>query len=214
MLHTKTIPLDVKAIGDDGVFEGYCSVFNVVDSYNEVVKPGAFMASLARRKPKGVKLLWQHDSTQPIGKWEDLAEDSKGLWGRGRLLVDVSPKAKEAHGLLKEEALDGLSIGYKEIKVEPDKDRPGVTNLLELDLRENSIVTFAANERARVETIKSMLAGGSLPTTREFEEFLRESGFSKSLATALAAKATPLLRGEPEAKADDAVDFLRAMRGG
>ena len=215
MLQTKNsgFALDVKAISDDGTFEGYGSVFGVVDSYREVVRPGAFMASLTKRKAKGIKLLWQHDSEQPIGVYEDLAEDSKGLWCKGRLLKDVSPKAAEAYGLLREGALDGLSIGYREIRTEKDTERPGVVNLLELDLREISIVTFAANEKARVETVKSILAGGVLPTVREFEEHLRDAGFPRSLAQAIASKAAPHLRGEPEAKADDAVAFLEALRG-
>lgn len=206
------IAIDTKAVKDDGTFEGYGSVFGVVDSYAEVVKPGAFMASLAKRKARGVKLLWQHDTTQPIGVYEDLAEDSKGLWCKGRLLKDVSPKAAEAYGLLREGALDGLSIGYRQIKAEPDKDRPGVLNLLELDLREISIVTFAANERARVETVKSILSGGVLPTVREFEEHLRDAGFSKAKAVAIAAAATPHLRGDPEAEGDQIAQFLRALR--
>ena len=211
VLATKSVHFDIKGLKDDGTFEGYGSVFNNVDSYNEVVKPGAFMASLSKRKPKGIKLLWQHDSEQPIGVWQDLAEDSKGLWGKGQLLKDVSPRAAEAYGLLKAEALDGLSIGYRTIKAEKDHGRPGVLNLLELDLREISVVTFAANERARVETVKSILAGGALPSVREFEELLREAGFSKSLATKIASKAAPLLRGEPEAKANDARSFLEAL---
>lgn len=206
--------LDIKSIADDGTFEGYGSVFNVVDSYREAVMPGAFAASLSKRKASGVKLLWQHDTTQPIGIWDDLAEDSKGLWGKGRLLKDVSPKAAEAYGLLKAGALDGLSIGYREIKTEPHPDKQGVLKLLELDLREISIVTFAANERARVETVKSLLARGEAPTVRQFEEFLRDAGgFSKSLAAAIASKAAPHLRGEPGAKANDAVAFLEALRG-
>lgn len=208
------VPMDVKAVGDDGTFEGYGSVFNVVDSYREAVKPGAFIASLAKRKTKGIKLLWQHDSTQPIGIWEDLAEDSKGLWGRGRLLKDVSPRAMEAHGLLKAGALEGLSIGYREIKTEPDADKPGVVNLLELDLREISIVTFAANEKARVETVKSLLAGGEMPTVRQFEEHLRESGFPRSLAAAIASKAAPHLRGDPDDAADEVTALLQALRAG
>jgi HK97 family phage prohead protease len=187
-------------------------VFGVVDSYREVVKPGAFMASLAKRKAKGIKLLWQHDASQPIGIWDDLAEDSKGLWGKGRLLKDVSARAAEAYGLLKAGALDGLSIGYREVKTEPDADKPGIVNLLELDLREISIVTFAANEKARVETVKSLLTAGELPTVRQFEEHLRDAGFSKTLAAAIAGKAAPHLRGEPEEKADDLVEFLAALR--
>src|SRR5437868_2730757 len=110
MLQTKNsgLALEIKAVSDDGTFEGYGSVFGVIDSYREVVKPGAFMNSLAKRKARGVKLLWQHDPEQPIGVYEDLAEDSKGLWCKGRLLKDVSSKAAEAYGLLKEGALDGL----------------------------------------------------------------------------------------------------------
>lgn len=211
-LKNSAITLDVKAIKDDGTFEGYGSVFNVIDSYREAVIPGAFAASLNKRKASGIKLLWQHDPSQPIGVWEDLAEDEKGLWGRGRLLTDVSPRAREAHGLLKAGALEGLSIGYREIKSEPHPDKPGVLRLLELDLREISIVTFAANEKARVETVKSLLARGETPTVRQFEEFLRDAGgFSKSLAAAIASKAAPHLRGEPEAKANDAASFLQKL---
>jgi hypothetical protein len=108
--------------------------------------------------------------------------------------------AAEAYGLLKAGALDGLSIGYRDIKTEPHPDKPGVVNLLELDLREISIVTFAANEKARVETVKSLLTAGELPTVRQFEEHLRDAGFSKTLAAAIAGKAAPHLRGEPEAE--------------
>jgi len=205
------VALDIKKVGDDGLFEGYGSVFGNVDSYGEVVEPGAFIASLAKRKARGIKMLWQHDSSQPIGVWEDLAEDSKGLWGKGRLLKDVSPKAAEAYGLLREGALDGLSIGYREVRSEPHKDKPGVLRLMELDLREISIVTFAANDRARVESIKSILAAGEKPTVRQFEEHLRDAGFPRSLAAAIAGKAAPHLRGEPEAKASETDRFLSAL---
>lgn len=210
------LALDVKAISDDGTIEGYANVFGVVDSYNEIVEPGAFVGSLAEAKRKGrkIRMLWQHDPSAPVGVWDDLAEDAKGLWGRGRLLKDVSPKASEAYGLLKEGAIDGLSIGYREIETAPHEDQRGVLRLLKLDLREVSIVTFPANERSRVDTVKSLLALGKLPTVREFEEHLRDAGFSKSLAAAIAGKAAPHLRGEPEAKANDPAAFLRALLPG
>lgn len=211
------LPLDVKAVGDDGVIEGYASAFGVVDSYNEVVEPGAFTASLvdSRRKGRSVKMLWQHDPSHPIGVWEDIAEDAKGLYVKGRILKDASTQAAEAYGLLKGGALDELSIGYRTVQTAPDDDRAGVLRLIKLDLREVSLVTFGALGRAaRVTDVKSILAGGNLPTVREFEAFLRdEGGFSKTLATAIAAKATPHLRGEPEAKADDALEFLKRLRG-
>lgn len=217
MLQTKdsAISLDIKAVSDDGTIEGYGSVFGVVDSYNEQVEPGAFAGSLAERRRKGqtVKMLWQHDSWQPIGVWDDIAEDSKGLYLKGRLLKDVSPRAAEAYGLVKAGAMDGLSIGYRTIQTAPHDDKQGVLKLLKLDLREVSLVTFGANERARIESIKSILDRGDLPTVREFEGLLRDAGFSRTKAVAITAAATPHLRGEPEAKADDALAFLKALRG-
>ena len=216
MLQTKNsgVPLDSKSVSESGVIEGYASVFGNVDSYGEVVEPGAFVDSLVKSQRTGrkIKLLWQHDPHQPIGVWDDLAEDSKGLWVKGRLFKDTVAKAAEAYALLKEGGLDGLSIGYRTLKAEPKAGKPGVISLLKLDLLENSIVTFAANERARVEVVKSILDAGQLPTVREFEGLLRDAGFSKAKAAAIAATATPHLRGDPEAKADDAAEIMRKLR--
>lgn len=209
MLMTKNsaVALDAKAVSDSGEIEGYASVFGNVDSYNEIVEPGAFVDSLVKARQTGrkIKMLWQHDPHQPIGVWDDLAEDSKGLWVKGRLFKDKVAKAGEAYELLKEGGLDGLSIGYRTISAEPKKGKPGVISLTKLDLFENSIVTFAANERARVEVVKSILDAGALPTVREFEGLLRDAGFSKAKAAAIAGAATPHLRGDPEGKANDEV---------
>lgn len=210
------VALDVKAVGDDGVIEGYASVWNKVDSYNEAVERGAFKQSLAaaRREKRSIKMLYQHDSFQPIGVWDELVEDDTGLRVKGRILKDASVKAAETYALIREGALDELSIGYREVETKKDPSRPGVLLLKQLNLREVSVVTFGAlSVAARIDSVKSILDGGDLPTVRQFEEHLRDAGFSKSLAAAIAAKATPHLRGEPEAKADDALDFLKALRG-
>lgn len=217
MIQTKNsgVPLEAKAVSDAGTIEGYASVFGNVDSYGEIVEPGAFAESLVKSRQQGrkIKMLWQHDPHQPIGVWDDLAEDSKGLWVKGRLLVEQSPKAREAHGLLQAGALDGLSIGYRTLKAEPKSGKPGVMSLLKLDLLENSVVTFAANERARVEVVKSILEGGGNLTVREFEGLLREAGFSKAKAAVIASAASPHLRGDPEEQALDPLAALwAAMR--
>lgn len=211
-MQTKDFALDLKEIGEDGSFTGYGSMFGNADSYGEIVDPGAFTASLkAHAKAKTMPLmLWQHDTYQPIGVWDDMVEDGRGLRCEGRLLLGIR-RADEAHLMLKAGAIRGLSIGYRELAAEPDGNN---RRLKKLDLKEVSIVTFPANDKATVQTVKSILAGGDLPTVRQFEEHLRDSGFSKSLAAAIAAKATPHLRGDPEAKANDAADFLRAMRAG
>ena len=109
----KFASIKLGEVEDDGCFTGYASLFGAVDLGGDVVLPGAFAASLATRGAAGIRMLYQHDPAQPIGVWEDLAEDSKGLYVKGRLLIAASPKAAEAHGLLKEGALDGLSIGYR-----------------------------------------------------------------------------------------------------
>ncbi|MNS00526.1 Caudovirus prohead protease [compost metagenome] len=218
MLQTKDsgLGLDVKAVGDDGVIEGYASTFNVIDSYGEMVAPGAFKASIAglKKSKRGLKMLWQHDSHQPIGIWDDLEEDAKGLRVVGRLLKDTVAKAAEAYALIREGALDELSIGYRELESAPHPDQRGVTILKKLDLREVSPVTFGAlGQAARIDTVKSILTAGEAPTVRQFEDHLRDAGFSKSAAAAMASACKPYLRGEPEAKADDVLDFLTALRG-
>lgn len=218
MLKTHDFALETKAVGDEGEFEGYASTFGNVDQGGDVVEPGAFIESIVQAKKDGrtIPMLWQHDQREPIGVWRDIAEDAKGLYVKGRLLVDFDPLAKRAHGLLKAKALGGMSIGYRYLPghAEQDDKRPGVTKLKKIDLREVSLVTMPMNIQARVTSVKTLLDAGKLPTVREFEEFLRDAGgFSKSLAAAIAAKATPHLRGEPEAKAIDPAAFLRALRG-
>jgi HK97 family phage prohead protease len=160
-------------------------------------------------------MLWQHDRQKPIGIWDELVEDDKGLRVKGRLLKDQVAQAAEAYALIQAGALDELSIGYRELEAAPHPDQRGVTLLKKLDLREISPVTFGAlGQAARIDTVKSLLTAGELPTVRQFEEHLRDAGFSKSLAAAIAAKATPHLRGEPEAEANDVADFLEALRAG
>jgi len=210
------LTLDLKSIGGDGRIEGYASVWNVVDSCNEAVVRGAFKQSLAasRREGRSIKMLRQHDTSSVIGVWEDLAEDEKGLRVAGRILKDDTALAAETFALMKAGALDELSIGYREIETKKDPSRPGVLLLKQLNLREVSIVTFGAlGVAARIDSIKSILDDGDLPTVRQFEAYLRDSGFSKALATTIAAKAAPHLRGEPGAQADDVMDFLKALRG-
>lgn len=192
---SKDFPLEVKDLSEDGTFEGYGSVFGVVDAYGEKVMPGAFVESLRRHKREGsaVVMLWSHDTHSPIGVWEDLAEDAKGLWGKGRLLKGEVQKATETYALMKAKAITGLSIGYREIEAEPDKDNPNIRLLKKLDLLEISPVAFPANRRARVTTVKSeefaqRFRAGNPPSIREFEEFLRESGFPKSVALAIASR--------------------------
>jgi HK97 family phage prohead protease len=201
-LKVRDFALAVKAgaVADDGTFEGYGSVFGVIDTYQEVVAPGAFAESLAElaAKNRTVPVLWQHRQDQPIGVYTEIAEDDTGLAVKGQLLIGEVAQAKEAHALMKAGAVTGLSIGYW-VRESSYDEKTGVRTLTKLDLVEVSLVTFPANDDARVEAVKFKLAHGELPTIREFEKLLREAGFSKSQA-ALVAKdgLETLLRREAE----------------
>jgi hypothetical protein len=130
------------------VFEGYASLFNVPDSAGDVVMPGAFAASLARRGPQGIRMLFQHEPSQPVGTWLELRENARGLFVRGRLVAEVQ-KAEELGRLLQESAIDGLSIGFRAVLATRDR-LTRQRRLMKIDLWEISLVTFPMLEGARV----------------------------------------------------------------
>lgn len=134
----------------DGVLvEGYASLFGKPDQGGDVVQKGAYAASLKRLDAGGrrVKMLWQHDPTQPIGIWDEVREDGAGLYVKGRILAEVE-KGREAAALLAAGAIDGLSIGYRTVRAE--RDGKGRRLLSELELWEVSLVTFPMLPEARV----------------------------------------------------------------
>jgi HK97 family phage prohead protease len=143
--------LQLKSLDEAGRFAGYASIFDVVDNQRDIMLRGAFSQTLRTRKTD-IKLLWQHQQSEPIGIIEQAFEDEYGLYIQGRLLLDVQ-KASEAMALLKAGAVKGLSIGYSPIRyrVEPDT---GIRLLAEVDLWEVSLVTFPANEAAQVTVVK------------------------------------------------------------
>ena len=145
------IDLDVKSVAADGSFWGYASTFNVMDRGGDVAMPGAFTKSLTKYPAGKVKLLWQHDSSEPVGFWKSLAEDERGLKAEGQLILETA-RGREAHALLKADQL-ALSIGFRTIKDEVDR-KSGVRRLHEVELREISLVTFPMNEDAVIGGVK------------------------------------------------------------
>jgi uncharacterized protein len=218
----RTFPFEVKEITDKGQLCGYASVFDTMDWYGDVVRRGAFTNTLAAWKKKNrlPPLLWQHDSRQPIGPHTEMYEDAKGLYVEAQLLIDDVPKAREARALLVAKAINGMSIGFDTPEGGAEYDgKTNVWNLVELDLWENSLATFPANEDAGVTEVKSILAGGKLPTPSEFEGLLRDAGFSRKQAkhiatcgfTSLRDAGLPLRDAEDE-KAIDLSDILNYLR--
>lgn len=137
-------------LGEGAVLQGYASLFGAEDQGGDVVSRGAYAASLARLAEAGqrVKMLWQHDPTRPIGVWDEVREDARGLWVKGRLLMEVQA-GREAKALLEAGAIDGLSIGYRTQRAE--KAAGGGRILHQVELWEVSLVTFPMLPEARVQ---------------------------------------------------------------
>lgn len=153
---TKLLPAPLAASDADGMFEGYASLFGVPDLGRDVVAPGAFADSLRGRGARQIRMLWQHDPAEPIGRWLSVAEDARGLKVRGRLNLAVE-RAREIHALMRDGAVDGLSIGFRVVRARPDR-ASGQRRLEKLDLWEISIVTFPMLPGARVGAVKAQAA--------------------------------------------------------
>ncbi len=131
--------------------EGYASLFDRADLAADLVRRGAFSASLLSRGAGGIRMLFQHDVSEPVGVWDSIREDHKGLWVRGRVFAD-GPAGKTASALISKAAIDGLSIGFQTKRAKKHKQ---YRELLELELWEISIVTFPMLPQARLHVVNS-----------------------------------------------------------
>jgi len=191
----KSVSLNLKKEPDeDGTFEGYASVFGIIDQGMDVVDRGAFSKSLGSGRK--VKMLWQHDQSQPIGVWDEIREDERGLFVKGRLLKDVQ-KGREAMALMRAGALDSMSIGYRTVEAVAEGDGR-VRKLQEVDLFEISLVTFPMLPDAKVTSVKS------IQTEREFEKFLRDAGYSRKEAAAITLHGFKAVTDQRDAEAGEA----------
>ena len=155
----KLLAAPLAGVAEDGTFEGYASLFGVADLGKDVVAPGAFTASLAARGAAGIRMLWQHDPAEPIGRWLAIAEDSRGLRVRGALNLAVG-RAREIRALMLDGAVDGLSIGFRVERARTD--RAGLRRIEKLDLWEISVVTFPMLPGARVGAVKGAVLSDAI----------------------------------------------------
>jgi HK97 family phage prohead protease len=177
---------ELKANGDDGTFEGYGSVFNIVDRGDDIIIPGAFTETLATLKAAGrmPAMLWQHRQAEPIGVYTSMIEDGVGLKVAGRLALKTS-RGAEAYELMKMGALSGMSIGYRSRDDSYDRVT-GVRTLKKVDLVELSLVTFPMNDASRVSSVKGEIE--TIENLRDAERYLRDSGMTRAEALAFVAR--------------------------
>lgn len=199
-----TSTLEIKSLDEGGYFEGYASVFGVQDFDGDVIVQGAFQKSIDKfiEKNKMPKMLWQHNPAMIIGSWQEMREDDNGLWVKGSLILEVE-KGREAYALMKAGELDAMSVGFNIVGAE----RTGTSNtgrvIDEADLWEISLVTWGANPEALIANVKG------IETIRDFEKFLRESGFSRKESTRIASHG---FKQEQRDADSDLIDGLRELK--
>ena len=149
-------------------------------------------------------MLWSHSTDRPVGRWQSLEEDARGLVVQGRLNLRTAAGA-EAYEHLAGGDLSGLSIGFN-IPAGGSLARNGVRLLTAIDLHEISLVTLPADDAARVTAVKAAIERPA--TVREFEGALRSLGFSRREAEQIAAKGFGHVNDEP----DPGLEELRAVK--
>ncbi|WP_252959421.1 HK97 family phage prohead protease [Pseudomonas simiae] len=196
----KTLAFDQVEIkfdssGKTGTFEGYASVFGVVDSDGDIIMPGAFKKALSSQS-RQVGMFFNHRTWElPVGKWLLLEEDSKGLLTRGELTPGLSVST-DLRAAMEHKTVEGMSVGFTVLKDDFDLISTGRAFKNVQALREISICTFPANEQATVESMKSL---ESITTIRDVEHWLRDSaGLSKSQALGFIARIKSAVRSDSE----------------
>ncbi len=188
----------------DGVIEGYGAVFGNIDQGYDIVEAGAFADSL--KDGTKVKMLWQHNPTNPIGVWDEVREDDKGLWVKGHILGDVE-KGREATALVKAGAIDGLSIGYRILEFRETKvDDRWIRVIEKAKLLEVSLVTFPMNPEATIDAVKA-----AEMSEREFEKALRDAGMSRTVRHALMRDGHKGVQALRESGDEDYSELLEAI---
>lgn len=184
--HKLQTGIELKADDDEaGTFKGHGAIFGNIDGGGDIIAPGAFTKSLkaAARAKRLPRFLLNHDPRTVAGVFTDMSEDSKGLAVVGQFNLEKQI-AREAFSDVKLGAIDGLSIGYIPIKAARDENT-GVRTIKEADVMEVSLVAFPMNERARIGSVKSI--ADQIRSVREFEDYLRDGGFSAAAAKSIAS---------------------------
>lgn len=175
-MRTIGAPFELKDLTDDGSFEGLASVYGNIDLGGDIVEPGAFQEFKFTKDGK-IRILDGHNTRAAIGKG-DLTDTHIGLAIKGKLNLKIA-RAREIHELMKDQIIDGLSIGFDTLPG-GEEIREGIRHLTKLRLWEVSTTPFPMNEVARVRAVKSI---PDFSTIREAEDWVRdELGFTRNAA--------------------------------
>ena len=207
--HNPLQKCEVKFENEAGLFSGYASVFNGLDSYNDTILPGAFEKTL--KKSRMPHMFINHDSHAiPVGDWIELREDDIGLKSSGQIDL-VHRDGPTLHSAMKKQRMDGLSIGFRIPAGGAEESKNGGRIINTIDLIEISVVTRPADDDARITAVKSEIE--TIETIRDAELFLRDSGqFSRSAAIAFASRFKSIIQRDSEGEANEIAERLRVEK--
>lgn len=193
-----------------GVFSGYASTFNGVDAYGDTITPGAYKKTInLKKRERPIRMRWNHFGGI-VGKWLEMGEDEKGLFVTGELTPGHSV-AQNVYASMKHGAVDGLSIGYRAVKIEDHGD--GKRTLKEIELIEISVVEEPADLGAKIGEVKNLIELiEGIEHPKEIEALLRDAaGFSRASAKALVSRIRAL-RDEGGAEQSDTAKFAGLLQ--
>lgn len=199
---------------DEGIIEGYASVFNGVDSYGDTIDPKAY-DDIVESKSMPAMLFGHDDYALPIGKWTELSVDEHGLKVKGQLNLN-NARAKEVFDAIKFGALTGMSvrIGVTDDDIEDQKDTGGTYIKHVSDLPEISVVPLPADSYARISACKSV-DFEKVHDIKDLEKCLRDAGFSRNDAKGFISKAKSVLTDQRDAEkqvADEKAEILARIK--
>ena len=191
-----------KYDSEKGTFEGHGAVFGNVDSDDDIIEPGAFSKFLAGDWSRVKILVLHNDEWLPIGKPLEMYEDDVGLYIVAK--ISDTSMGKDVLTLLRDDVLNELSIGY--ITHDSYSDAQHIRHLTELELLEVSVVTWAANDQAKILDVKSLVKAAGNPA-----ELLALAETLEKAAAAISAQAENPAEAQAGSKAAPPLTYtLRA----
>ena len=187
----KSLKFDETLINTgERTFEGYAASYGNIDSDNDIIEPGAFAKSIKEGFPANrIKVLWQHEADEPIGRPIEMREDSKGLYVKARL--SNVEKGIEAMELMRDGVIDRMSVGFSIPQGKSSITGDGIRHIYEGKLFEFSLVTWPANDQAIITGVKT------LKELRQFAEGHDLNAKAKKELLDELFSITALLKGEP-----------------
>ena len=174
---------------EEGVLSGTASMFgSMVETYPPTrVQKGAFLKTLGNAdQMRRVKLLYQHNMDWPIGKPTEIREVKDGLFIKAP--ISKTQMGRDVLTLVRDGVLDELSIGFDPVTwrmVKEAEHSEHVRYLDEVLLWEISVVTLAADPRARVMSLHHLVPFQDLPLADIDQEWDEAKALSRVMSQGL-----------------------------